>query len=246
VNHQDPRWFKFWQNLVWFGATMFVLMVLLRSVHVPIILPALWVVGLVWGGLLAYKLSRLLFGANQIVVSEERSRAYLEQALDYKARINQTIQETTNATAQIRLTQLAGQIETLTGAIEALVVRISHLRQDEAVRRDLQAVPQAIKDLEARLAAETDVVVRSQLERTLANRRNQLAALEALQNSIKQAEIQVESTLSQLGTIYSQLLTGESTSHVADYGRLTAGVDEEVRLLQDHLKALHEIKFGEN
>jgi hypothetical protein len=108
----------------------------------------------------------------------------------------------------------------------------------------LEAVPKAITDLESRLAQETDPAIRSQLERTLANRRKQLAALERLQNTMKRAEIQIESTLSSLGTIYSQLLTGQSTDHVADYSRLSAEVEEEVHTLQDHLEALEEVKLG--
>ncbi|MCK6630197.1 MAG: hypothetical protein L6R45_34100 [Anaerolineae bacterium] len=98
--------------------------------------------------------------------------------------------------------------------------------------------------LETQLTQENDPQVRGQLERTLTNRRNQLASLERLQNTMKRAEIQIESTLSALGTIYSQLLTGESTDHVADYSRLSAEVDEEVRLLQDRLEALEEVKLG--
>lgn len=204
----------------------------------------LWVVGIAWGGLLAYKLSQLLFGSDQIMVSEERSRAYLEQARDYRVKIERAIKSATNTTAQERLERIQGQIEALTRAIETIAARISQLREDDVIRRDLQIVPKAIKELESRLAAETNEVTRRQLERTLANRRQQLEALEGLQTSIKQAEIQVESTLSQLGTIYSQLLTGQSTSQVADYGRLAAGIDEEVELLQDRLDALREVKLG--
>jgi archaellum component FlaC len=244
MNNQDPRWWKFWQNLAWFVATLVALVILQRFLRTPFILMALWVVGIAWGGLLAYKLSRLLFGSDQIVVSEERSRAYLEQARAYRAKIGRAIKSATNATAQERLERIQGQIETLTEAIEAIAARISQLREDDVIRRDLQAVPKAIKELEARLAAETDEATRRQLERTLANRRQQLESLEGLQTSIKQAEIQVESTLSQLGTIYSQLLTGQSTSQVADYGRLAAGIDEEVELLQDRLEALREVKLG--
>jgi len=243
MKSQDPRWPKFWQNLIWFIVTMLVLVLLLRYLRSPIVLLALWGVGLAWGGLLAFKLSQLLFQSDQIVVSEERSRAYLEQALDYKTRISQAILHSTGSAGQIHLKQMPAQIDALTGAIEALVMRIGNLRRNEVIRRDLQVVPQAIKDLETRLANEKSGAVRNQLERTLASRRKQLESLEALQNSIKQAEIQIESTLSQLGTIYSQLLTGQSTSHMADYSRLATDIDEEVRLLQDHLEALREVKL---
>ena len=128
-------------------------------------------------------------------------------------------------------------------AIEALAERISSFRRDDIIRRDLQSVPRAIKELEARLSAETDAAIHKQLERTLTNRQKQLESLEALQSTVKRAEIQIESTLSQLGTIYSQLLTSQSTHDVADYSRLSVNLDEEVRLLHDHLEALREVKL---
>jgi len=240
----DPRWRKFGSNLLWYVVTLVVLIILFQFLRSPVVLLALWGVGLVWGAFLAYKLSQILFGTDDLVISDERTRAYLEQALDYKRKIEQAASNTSNSTSRSNLEQLLAQVDVLVDAIEALVERISSLRRDEVIRRDFQNVPRAIKDLENRLATETDPALRAQLERTLRNRRVQLESLEALQSMIKRAEIQIESTLSQLGTIYSQLLTGQSTSQVADYSRLTTDVDEEVRLLQDNLEALREVKLG--
>ena len=45
--------------------------------------------------------------------------------------------------------------------------------------------------------------------------------------------------------IYSQILTGQSREHVADYRRLLTEIDEEVHTLQDHLQALDEVKFAD-
>ena len=83
----------------------------------------------------------------------------------------------------------------------------------------------------------------AELERTVNNRRHQLAVLKKLQRSIQMAEIKMESTLSMLGTIYSQILAGQSTRQVADYRRLLNEIDEEVHTLQDHLEALEEVKL---
>ena len=239
-----PRWRKFLKNLGWYIATLIVLIALLRFVRSPFVLLALWAVGLIWGGVLAFQVSQLLFGRDEIAMSEEQLQEYVDKALSYKAQIDSAIKATANKTDQTRLEQLRSQIDTWTKAISDLAERLNNLRQDGVIRRDMREVPRAIADLEARLANESDTVVRSQLERTLNNRRKQLDSLAQLQTMMKRAEIQIESTLSQLGTIYSQLLTGQSTSHVADYSRLSADVDEEVRLLQDHLEALREVKLG--
>ncbi|NJM40426.1 MAG: hypothetical protein HC853_06505 [Anaerolineae bacterium] len=72
-----------------------------------------------------------------------------------------------------------------------------------------------------------------------------MATLEKLQSSMRQAEVQLESTVASLGTIYSQVLTAQSTNQVADYGHLAADVNEQVHQLQDQIEALEEVKLGQ-
>ena len=172
------------------------------------------------------------------------TQAHLDKALAYQTQINNLIKATSEASARVRLQDLAGQVGEWVEAIEDLVKRIDDIQQNSLIRQDFESVPKAIANLEARLATETDPDIRSQLERTLTNRQNQWASLERLQHMMKRAEIQIESTLSSLGTIYSQLLTGQSTDHVADYSRLSTEVDEEVHALQDRLEALEEVKLS--
>ena len=171
-------------------------------------------------------------------------QAHLDKARAYKEQINSMIGATSNEVASTRLQNLARQVDEWTQAIEDLAWRVDRFQQNTLIHQDLESVPKYIEELEARLANETNEATRTELERTLTNRKNQLAALENLQKTMKRAEIKIESTLSALGTIYPQLLTSQSTNHVADYTRLSADVDEEVRTLQDHLEALEEVKFG--
>jgi hypothetical protein len=53
----------------------------------------------------------------------------------------------------------------------------------------MTTVPKAIELLEAQLAYEVDPAICAQLERTLINRKNQLASLQQLQSTITKAEI---------------------------------------------------------
>lgn len=169
---------------------------------------------------------------------------HLDKAVAYQNQIDSLIKTSTDANTRARLQELAVQVDEWVKAIEDLTRRIDNFQQDSLIRQDLESVPQAISDLTARLEQETDPTIHSQLERTLANRKNQHAALQRLENIIKHAELQLEGTLSALGTTYSQVLTGQSTDHVADYSRLSSEVDEEVRALQDRLEALEEVKLG--
>ncbi|MFN8454573.1 MAG: 2TM domain-containing protein [Anaerolineae bacterium] len=169
---------------------------------------------------------------------------HLDKAMAYQSQIDSLIKASGDANTRARLQELAKQVDEWVKAIEALAQRIDNFQQDSLIRQDVESVPQAISDLTARLEQESDPAIRSQLERTLANRKNQWAALQRLEHIIKHAELQLEGTLSALGTIYSQVLTGQSTDHVADYSRLSSEVDEEVRALQDRLEALEEVKLG--
>jgi len=239
----SSRWRTYLINLAWFIITLIVLIILIRFLRHFFVLAALWSVGLVWGGILAYRFSQLMFGGDNMPVSQEQLQAYLRQALAYQTQIDGVIKKSARQTERLHQERLAQQVETWTQAITDLVQRLSSLQQDDLIRRDWQQVPRAIADLEKRVAATSDPGLRAQLERTLVHRRQQLVSLHELKSMMERAEAQIESTLSLLGTIYSQILTGQSTSQVANYERLAEDVDEEVRLLQDHLEALREVRL---
>jgi len=181
-------------------------------------------------------------GSNHI--TSKTIRVHLDKAQAYKEQIHTLIQATSDEAVNIRLRDLATQVDEWVQAIQDLAVRVDNFQQNSLIHHDLESVPEYIADLENRLQAETNPSTRAELERTLNNRRSQLASLQQLETTMKRAEIQIESTLSALGTIYSQILTGQSTHHVADYSRLAEDVDEEVQSLQDQLEALEEVKLG--
>ncbi len=170
------------------------------------------------------------------------TQAHLDKARIYQEQIESYIRATSDPHSQARLQDLSNQINEWAAAIEVMARRIDTFQQNPVINQDLKSVPQSIEKLETQLGSETNPTIRTELERTLANRKNQLSALQHLDNTMKQAEIKMESTLASLGTIYSQLLAGQSTDHMADYSRMSAEVNEEVRVLQDHLEALEEVK----
>ena len=176
--------------------------------------------------------------------SDSRLQGYVEQAQAYQLEINVLAQNSADTSTQNRVRELATHVQAWTTSIGSLAQRIEDFRQNKLINKDLKEVPKSISSLETRLDNESDSMVIVELERTLTNRRQQLAALEKLQRNIQMAEIKIESTLSQLGTIYSQILAGQSTRQVADYRRLLVEIDEEVHTLQDHLEALEEVKMG--
>lgn len=230
-------WPEFLRNPLWYVAAVTAL------TGLTVYLPGWWwlagLVALVWGGWLVWQ----MFGAEQGEAEyEEHLRHYLAQALVYEARFDRLLKATARAGHTAQRQHLAHQLKTWLRAVQTLGRHLASLGRDQLIRREMIAVPQAVKRLAARLAVETDPALRLELERALGYRQNQLASLEQLQRAISQADLQLESTLSLLGTIYSQILTFQSTEQVADYQRLSTEVDDEVARLQDQLEALREVK----
>ncbi len=176
--------------------------------------------------------------------SDNKLQGYVEQAQAYQREIDYLAQNTANTFTQNRVAELAAHVQVWTTSISSLAQRIEDFRQNKLIIKDLKEVPKSIANLEARLDSESDSMIIAELERTLANRQQQFAALEKLQRNIQMAEIKIENTLSLLGTVYSQILAGQSTQQVAEYRRLLVEIDEEVHILQDHLEALEEVKMA--
>jgi hypothetical protein len=207
-------------------------------------LPSLgWLTGgvaLVWGFWLIWNLCL------QPVPELDRDRPlaiYLEQVQTYQSNIHQTLQATAGKRYYPQQQQqLAARIDLWVKAVGALVEQISGLDRNFLLQRDLVTVPEAVRSLEKELASQTEPILRTLLEQTLSNRQNQLASLQQVQTTVKQANIQLENTLALLGTIHSHLLAAHSTNQVADYHRLLVDADQAVNRLQDYLYSLQEVR----
>jgi hypothetical protein len=171
--------------------------------------------------------------------------AQLAQARRYKEQLETLIKSTPDKARAAQLSAVSDEIGEWMKSVEAMATRITELRRNPVIQQDLQAVPESIRKLEAQLANESDPRVRAQIERTLVTRCSQLESLQKLQSVTRQAEVQLESTVASLGTIYSQALATHSTNQVADYGHLAAEVNEQVQTLRDRLEALEEVKLGQ-
>jgi hypothetical protein len=166
--------------------------------------------------------------------------AQLAQARTYQKAVNDLARGAPGG----RLTELSAQFDAWVKSVEQMSGRIQGYKENPVIQQDLSSVPTSIKRLEGQLASETDARVRAQLEAALESRRNQLGALEKLGGTMRQAELQLENTVAALGTIYSQALAGQSTNQVAGYADLAGDMNERVRVLQDQIEALEEVKIG--
>ncbi|MEM7033771.1 MAG: hypothetical protein AAF629_29775 [Chloroflexota bacterium] len=139
--------------------------------------------------------------------------------------------------------ELLRQIHRWGQTIEAMSQTLNTLMQNNPlIQRDLQQLPIIIANLEQQLTKEANPMLQADLQQMLTQRQSQHQALTQLQVTRRRAEIQVDRTISVLGTVYSQLLTYRSTFHMVDYQHLADHVGEEVGRLQDYLEALEEVK----
>lgn len=175
---------------------------------------------------------------------DDNVAAQLAEAKRYKDQMAQLLKGSQDKNKSDRLNELSTQMDEWMTSIQQMADRVSGFKRNTNLQHDKVTVDAAITKLSSQLANESDARIKQQLERTLSARQQQRDSLTKLDNVMRQAEIQLESTVAALGTIYSQALATQSTNQVADYSHLSAEVNEQVHSLRDRLEALEEVKLG--
>lgn len=180
------------------------------------------------------------FDIGQIKSSVSRQR--LKSALEYRQNMEMLAKRQQGA-MRVNLEQTVADINDWIKHMYDLALHIDAFEDNELVERDRKMVPQQIRQTETRLNIERDPAVRQDLEEQLGRLKQQLANLEQTANSVKRAEIQLESTLSSLGTIYAQMaLLGTKEVDSSRAQRLRLEIQDEVAGLQDTLAAMDEVQ----
>jgi hypothetical protein len=166
----------------------------------------------------------------------------VDKAVEYWALIDDTVEKAPEGVLRDRLEETTKEATHWLQAVYNLAERVDKFRKNEVIERDLKSVPQAIDDYQAKLTLEENSEVRQQLERTIADKERQLRTLENLQNSMEKADYQLDSTISSLGTIYSQLLlVGNKDEEGGRISRLQEEISEQVYRLEDLTEAMDEV-----
>ena len=172
----------------------------------------------------------------------------VNQALDYRSRINEAIRGQRDSLLKEELSQTASQIDEWLENIYDLAQRIDRYQQDRSIlTRDYQRAKNRFGELNKALQQETDSAVKEQIQRTLGGLQQQLTTLETLENTIQRAELQLENSLTHLGTIYSQTMLVDAKD--IDSGRarrLRQEIVEEVTEINDVLLAMDEVHAAES
>lgn len=182
---------------------------------------------------------------NTAGIRDRELRAKLDEAEEYRRRIQQVVAQQKSGILRDRLVSTTAQVYDWIANMVALARRIDTYRTDTIIRRDQAAVPKEIAELETRLARERDAQVRAQIATTLDSKRQFAASLQELTGRMERADLQLDHSLAALGTVYSQLLLIGSKDVDSDRAdRLRDDIRGEVLALQDLVDSLNEVYGG--
>lgn len=175
-------------------------------------------------------------------IQDERLQEKVSQALEYWSLIDETIQKAPSGVLRDRLLKTAQEVINWLQAVYNLANRVDKFRLNKVIDRDLKRIPDEINDYKRRLKKEDSLEVQQQLERTIADKERQLKTLQSLDDNMEKASYQLDSTLSSLGTIYSQLLlVGSKEEEGGRLSRLQDEISEQVHQLEDLTEAMDEV-----
>jgi hypothetical protein len=180
---------------------------------------------------------------NPALIQSKKYRAAVERALDYRSRIEALIRQSEAGVLQEHLQESTAGISNWLAQIFRLAQRLDVFERDEIIKQDVAAAPKELRELSARVQQETDAAVREQARRALESKREQQQNLEKLTNTMEQAELQLDATLTALGTVYSQLMLIHSKDDIDDSRaqRLRGDIADQIAQLNSLQEAMDEV-----
>lgn len=180
---------------------------------------------------------------NPSIIKTNKYRAEVERALDYRTRIERMIAQSERGMLRQHLQESTSGISDWISQIFRLAQRLDAYESDAVIKQDATDAPQELRELTARVQRETDSGVRTQAQQALASKQEQVQNLVKLTRTMEQAELQLDATMTALGTVYSQLMLIRSKNDVADSRsqRLREDIADQVAKLNSLQEAMDEV-----
>ncbi|MBI1881911.1 MAG: hypothetical protein HYR94_27365 [Chloroflexi bacterium] len=179
---------------------------------------------------------------NPDFIQDKSLRAKVDEALKYWELIENTVTKSPEVSMRDRFERTAREVTHWLQAVYDLATRVDKFQINQVIKQDLQRVPADLRNLEKKLIEEDSPEVRRQLERTIADKQRQLQTLQNLEDNMAKAGYQLDSTISALGTIYSQLLlVGSKDEEGNRVNRLQDEISEQVQRLEDLSEVMDEV-----
>ncbi len=169
-------------------------------------------------------------------------RQRVEKALEYRDRIDAVINQSREGIMREHLQDVSRGITDWLANVFRLARRLDAYLADDMIHQDLQSLPSAIGNLKRRLQLEDNDAVKRQISQTIAQKQIQLDNLRKLENVMERAQYQLESTITAIGTIYSQVMILDARDVASGRAqRLQQDVADQVQALQDVVTTLDEV-----
>jgi hypothetical protein len=169
-------------------------------------------------------------------------RQKVSKALEYRELIAKEIDSKLDPVLDEYLRDAARGMEDWIAQIYRLAQGLDAYQRDPIIARDTAIVPQELEKFKAQLVREKGSAVQAELEKTVSIKQSQWDALRNLRDTMAKAQLQLEDTLSAIGTVYMQIvLLGSKDVNSSRAQRLQQDMDEQVRALQDTSSAMDEV-----
>ncbi len=183
---------------------------------------------------------------NLDTIKNRVARQYIEKALEYRTQMLELANRTKGA-LKVNLIQTVDDVNQWIQGMVDLSHHLDEYAENQLVARDLKEVPQRIAKVNQRIELESrkggSEAVVGELRRQLSAMEQQLENLQAATTNAKRAEIQLETALASLGTMYSQMSRlGTSEVDSSKMQRMRGDIQEEVSSLQDIIQAMDEVQ----
>jgi hypothetical protein len=180
------------------------------------------------------------FDLKKIVLPEFRRK--VESALEYQRRIVAQVQNQDSSVLWSRAEDTALQLDEWITNVYRLCLRLDAFERDKLLRDEMTAVPAELDRLNQQLKDESDSEIQTELRQVIESKHQQYETMQALEQRMKQAELQLEQSLTALATIDSQIRLLDAQD--VDSGRsdrLIADVREQVSRLNDLIGSINEV-----
>jgi hypothetical protein len=225
-----PRPLPFWQPWYW------------------LILGAVGEIGLIWSSLTdpefraqaVAEMFREKFSLRQ--VADAGLKGQVQKALDYRDQIDEVIGTSREGVLRAHLEDVSGGITDWMENVFRLARRLDNYKANRTIHQDLKSVAPDIEKLKQRLRLEDNDAVKRQISQAIAQKQIQRDNLHKLENVMERAEFQLDSTITAMGTVYSQImLLGSRDVASGRAQRLHQDIDDQVLALQDVVHTMDEV-----
>ncbi len=178
---------------------------------------------------------------------DKRLRQQINEALDYRRRIEKALREESDSIIMLEFREAAGRIDEWLGHMYDLALHIDKYQQErDVLERDRKRAESRLKQLQREYKTSDNPAVKKQVQLTTESVQRQLDTLDKLDDTIHRARLQLENSLVHLGTIYSQtMLVDAKDIDKSRARRLRQEIDEEVAEIGDLLSAMDEVYAAE-